>query len=402
MEVQALHICKEGRDAMETLVQLRDGDAALLYAFLATCQEEGAAAPMIQNKLGFSPEQTEKACQLLLVFGLASRRRATPPPRDGANIYPASELAEARTHDPAFDGLCTYLETELGRILNRQELETLLNVRDSLNLPESVLTLLISDCASRGKLSARMLEKQAYHWYDLELNTYERASAYLKRQQELATRGVHVLALFQIRGRLPGETEQKYIDQWTEWGFSDEMLKLAYDRTLLGTGRLTWPYLHRVLSDWHASGFRTPADVERERKVSSSAAASAASIAPAAESLEHRILRQMQQKRQARAVELEERRAWLREQCPEFGENETALRLCASRRVRETGERRKALEAEYRTYQQKQLSLLAQMGKPSDWLTDKPDCPLCGDHGYIGTKKCQCLQKACEKAGAGK
>ena len=49
----------------------------------------------------------------------------------------------------------------------------------------------------------------------------------------------------------------------------------------------------------------------------------------------------------------------------------------------------------------RQAELLAALGKPADWLDDRPDCPYCGDRGYIGSKKCQCLLRACEQAKAG-
>lgn len=396
MEEQRLRVCREGREAMQALAQLRDGDAALLYAFLAAQEEEGAALALAEQKLGLSKAALEKAAQLLLVWGLVSRRRATPPPRqEGA--YPSAQLAEAREHDAAFHGLCCYLEGELGRILNRQELETLLSVRDSLNLPEDVLTLLISDCAGRGRLSARALEKQAYHWYDLELNTYEKASAYLQKQRERSTRGAKVLALFQIRDRLPGETEQNYIDKWTEWGLSDQLLQLAYDKTLLGAGRLSWPYLNKILTSWHEKGYRTPADIELDRKDAPPPRRSGETK----ESVESAVLRRMQEKRQARAMELEARRAALRQQSPAFAANESALRLCASQRSRASGEKRQALEGQYQACQKRQAELLAALGKPADWLADKPDCPYCGDRGYIGSKKCQCLLRACEEAKAG-
>ena len=57
-----------------------------------------------------------------------------PPPRQGA-AYPAAELAQAREEDAAFSGLCDYFESQVGRMLNRRELETLLNVYQTLGLP---------------------------------------------------------------------------------------------------------------------------------------------------------------------------------------------------------------------------------------------------------------------------
>ena len=86
MENTRLRIQKTGREAMAVLAQLRDGDAALLYAY-AVCQDGGCTLPQAAQALEFSPEQAKKASQLLLVYGLAvnhtaprpGRRRPIPP-----------------------------------------------------------------------------------------------------------------------------------------------------------------------------------------------------------------------------------------------------------------------------------------------------------------------------------
>ena len=259
MENTRLRIQKTGREAMAVLAQLRDGDAALLYAY-AVCQDGGCTLPQAAQALEFSPEQAKKASQLLLVYGLAVNHTAPPPRQEAA--YPAAELAQVRGEDAAFSGLCDYFESQLGRILNRRELETLLNVYQALGLPPEVLTLLMGDCAQRGRLTAREVEKQAYRWYDLGLDNYESAASYLARQRQRQTHGAKVLSILGIHDRLPGESEQKYIDKWEEMGVTEDLLRKAYDATLLGTGRLSWPYLHKVLCAWREQGFRTARDVE--------------------------------------------------------------------------------------------------------------------------------------------
>ena len=223
MDGQKLRVSKQGREAMAALAQLRDGDAALLYAFAASC-DGGCTLPQAAQTLDLSPERVKKASQLLLVYGLAVNHTA-PPPRTEMN-YPAQELVAARSGDAAFSGLCDYFEASIGRILNRRELETLLNVYQALALPPEVLTLLMGDCAQRGRLTAREVEKQAYRWYDLGLDNYEQAAAYLARQREKQTRGAKVLSLLGIHDRLPGESEQKYIDKWDEMGVTDDLLRL--------------------------------------------------------------------------------------------------------------------------------------------------------------------------------
>lgn len=394
MDGQKLRVSKQGREAMAALAQLRDGDAALLYAYAASC-DGGCTLNQAAQALEYTPERVKKASQLLLVYGLAVNHTA-PPPR-GETAYPAEELAQARQEDAAFSGLCDYFESRMGRFLNRREMETLLNVYQALGLPPEVLTMLIHDCSQRGRLTAREVEKQAYRWYDLGLDNYEAASAYLARQQERQTRGAKVLSLLGIHDRQPGDSEQKYIDKWEEMGVTDDLLRLAYDRTLLGAGRLSWPYLHKILCAWKEQGFRTAKDVET---AAAGGRPRQGQPAPVQEPLEKVILRRMQEKRQQRAVELESRKEELRRISPDYVENESAMRLHASKMARSRPSEKAAMALEYQKYAARQQELLQSLGKPRDWLTDKPDCPLCGDHGYVGTAKCRCLVKALEEQGA--
>ena len=88
----------------------------------------------------------------------------------------------------------------------------------------------------------------------------------------------------------------------------------------------------------------------------------------------------------------------LRRLSPEFAENEKELRLCASRAARSQGGERAEAERAREALLQKRTGLLRAYGKPDDWLENKPDCPLCGDRGYIGTQKCECLLRALAQA----
>ena len=394
MDGQRLIVQKEGKEAMAALAGLRDPQAALLYAYAASkdggCTEEEAA-----RALGLEPEQVHKAAELTVVYGLTARELAPPPRQEPA--YSAGELVRAREGDPVFAGLCGYFESATGRILNRREMETLLNVHESLQMKPDVLTLLIGDCAQRGRLTAREVERVAYRWHDLGLTEYAEAEAYLQRQRDRRSRGAKVLALFGMRDRLPGESEQKYIDKWDKMGVSDALLKLACDRTLLGAGRMSWPYLDKIVTSWHEKGIATPEQAEHETREGPKLAQ--AEKTP--ESAEAAILRAMQERRQQRAMTLEKRREELRKESKAFAENESAMRLCASRMARSTGDARAAMEAKYRESLRLQHEILEKLGKPADYLTDKPDCAQCGDRGYIGTKKCECLLRELKKlAGA--
>ena len=90
----------------------------------------------------------------------------------------------------------------------------------------------------------------------------------------------------------------------------------------------------------------------------------------------------------------------MRERSADFAENESALRLCASKMARAKPSEKVAMTREYQGYLSRQQAILQELGKPEDWLQDKPDCLLCGDRGYVGTQKCRCLEKALEEQGA--
>ena len=40
---------------------------------------------------------------------------------------------------------------------------------------------------------------------------------------------------------------------------------------------------------------------------------------------------------------------------------------------------------------------MAQLKLPADYLREEPDCPLCGDMGYIGSEMCQCFKRELSK-----
>ena len=67
--------------------------------------------------------------------------------------------------------------------------------------------------------------------------------------------------LLGIKGRALSPTENKFLSSWLEMGFDDELIEMAYDRTLTNTGGLKWGYMNGILKSWHEKGLHTPADV---------------------------------------------------------------------------------------------------------------------------------------------
>ncbi len=394
MELNQLTLAKSAEESLRVLAQVKQPDCALLYACIYA--KGGSMTPEEAARyLEWERERLDKAVQMLVVFDLV-RDGVKPPVRETALADPA-ELLLCRREDGAFAGLCDYFEQCKGRQMTQREMSILLEVYQSLNMPANVLGLLIGWCQESGHFSIQNIQREAYQWHNKGILTFEQASSHLEALRRWRSYESGVLRLLGQTGRGATETQKKYIDQWRTWGVTRELLEMAYDRTVVQKGQLNWNYLHKILENWHAQGLRTRQAVEqKDQRPAGNKPGTAAQPQP--ESAERRILRQLEQKRLQRERAVQTRLETLRGVSPEFRDNESALRLCASRMARcGSGEEREKLEQQRLMLLERQRGILIRLGHPADWLSDKPDCPHCGDRGYIGSKKCACLEQLLEK-----
>ena len=83
------------------------------------------------------------------------------------------------------------------------------------------------------------------------------------RREKLRQTDLEQLRLvLQIRGRDFTPTERRYAESWLDMGFGQEAILLAYDKTVAKKGELAWPYMNRILENWHAKGLHTLPEIE--------------------------------------------------------------------------------------------------------------------------------------------
>ena len=142
---------------------------------------------------------------------------------------------------------------------------------DFLGLSGEIILMLIHFCCeefaekygSDRVPSMRYIEKEARKWVDREIYTMERAEAYIRNEKEKQNAMVQVKQVLQIYGRDLSTTERKYISDWLEKGFGVEALAIAYDRTIVKTGRLQWKYMNSIIENWHEKNLHTPEEIEQ-------------------------------------------------------------------------------------------------------------------------------------------
>ena len=234
-------------------------DAALLYLYLKSGNDPDLAA----GKLGYTPSRYACAIATLRQLGLTREEKQVRLPGEQPR-YTEMDVLEASNSDLDFRALCDEIQRLLGKNLTTEEMKILLGFVRYLGLPADVISVLVCYCKDRARQkgsmrnpSLRTIEKEAYAWAERGIDTVEEAAAFIQSQNVRFSRLSRMMQLLQIRGRALTPAEEKYAQSWLDMGFDMEAIAMAYERTCLNTGSLSWPYMNKILTRWHEAGLHT-------------------------------------------------------------------------------------------------------------------------------------------------
>lgn len=178
-----------------------------------------------------------------------------------------SEIAKAFKSDNTLSALCSGIQGALGKTLSPSELSSLYSIYTELKMPAEVIILLVEYCKARGKESMKYIEKVAVGWKQDGIDNIEAVENFCRLEEEFNRDEAQIKSILGIRAdRKLTESEKKYIRSWhTDMGFPPEVIGLAYDQTMLNTGKLSWPYLNTILKNWHSKGVKSATDIKSER-----------------------------------------------------------------------------------------------------------------------------------------
>lgn len=259
-----------GRDA-RALIAARDGNAALLYLHILASGGAFSYAAAAQT-LGCSEQEIRRAMGVLGGLGLVEEPSAPAPmlQREELPEYSAADIHREMQSGSAFAGLVEEVQRIYGKLLSSDGLRKLFGIYDSLGMPPEVILMLLTHCIEeyqRKNGGSRLptmgyVEKAAFTWHNAGVFTLEQAESYLRVMDERRGLQAEIRRLLGIREREPSPTELKYLDKWSGMGFSAEVIGMAYDRTVMQTGKLAWRYMDSILTNWQQSGFRTAEEIE--------------------------------------------------------------------------------------------------------------------------------------------
>lgn len=258
--------------AVRRLIERGDGDAALLY--LALLRRRGTVPPRaLAGELRWERSRIEAAEESLRQIGLVAPAQTVPEPpepEDQRPDYRQADLVQRLERSEEFRQLTDQVERRLGSKLTSPGVSILLELRDHLGLPADVIYQLVCHCAERTERrlgpgrrpGMKEISKEGYIWARRGIDSQQAAVEYLRQynlRQEAVPAYMQALGL---GDRTPVASEEKYLTEWQEMGFSPEAVALAYDKTVLKCHELRWAYLNGILKRWHEAGFHTAEEIE--------------------------------------------------------------------------------------------------------------------------------------------
>ena len=147
------------------------------------------------------------------------------------------------------------VQRRLGKILSTADLKSLYTLYDYLALPAEVICLLVSWCVEEfarkygpgRKPRMSQIQKEGFVWQRLGVDTAQAAEAHLKKQALYRTREGEILRLLDLPPRPLVEKERKKVAAWTDMGFDDAVLRLAYEKTVYKKQKMDWDYMNGIL-----------------------------------------------------------------------------------------------------------------------------------------------------------
>lgn len=165
------------------------------------------------------------------------------------------EIAAIMNDSQDIRELFTVTENILGNLKNSQ-MNSIIWMYDHLGLKKEVIITLISYCASSEKTNTAYIEKVASDWAEKEINTLAAAQDEIQRLSSSKDYISGIMRAFEM-SRRPTTKQSELINQWEKEGFSIELIRYAYEKTIERIDKLNFDYINKILLSWKDSGFTT-------------------------------------------------------------------------------------------------------------------------------------------------
>ena len=200
---------------------------------------------------------------------LAQPVRETPrelPDVPDAKPTPADILRRLE-EDADLDGLFHEAQKQFGRSLGYEGQCTILTLYDTYGLPIEVILIILQYCKEIGKTGNHYVAEMGKNWALEEIDTLEKAVEKVDKLRQHTGLWKQLAAFAGLSAAKPTAVQSEYLRVWhDEWGFSIDMISLAYEEMANHCAKLSFAYMNKVLRTWFDKGIRTPQQAAEDNR----------------------------------------------------------------------------------------------------------------------------------------
>lgn len=151
-------------------------------------------------------------------------------------------------------------ESYLGKTLSSSDMKSILYFSDCLHFSNDLIDYLIQYCVDRGKRDFKYIEAVALNWAKEGVSTPRQAERFSSKYDK------SVYAIMKELGRntSPTAKEMEFINRWTkEYGFTNDIIFEACERTVLATDKHRFEYAEGILSSWKKENVHHKSDIQK-------------------------------------------------------------------------------------------------------------------------------------------
>lgn len=293
---------------VDKYIRLAGGNSLKLLLFLLRHGGEEFTEEALNSELGFRERGELEDAALFWIQrgiirydnggGLTAAHESNVNETKTAVVFPAlpkpkpvvkpvnvssGEVADRISKDKELEMLFKEAELLYAHPLRQRENQLVISLVDHYGLTVGVALMLLKYCFKSGKTSPSYIQTVAADWAAEEIDTIELANARilsLEKQngvEERLREAMEMTTKLSVKMR-------RYIKTWTEdWGFDENMVMLAYEKTIDQISEWKPEYANKILESWKNEGIRSPAAAEetaqlRKKKTVAVAASSSSSF----------------------------------------------------------------------------------------------------------------------------
>lgn len=172
--------------------------------------------------------------------------------------YSTLDVAHATMEDEEFRQIVKFAETTLGDLPNASKQAQLYYLYDNLGMQSDVIMGIIAHCAAMGKTRMDYIKKTAEGIHNDGVVTYKELECYFSAKESSKQFETLVKRIIGAGDRAFTKSEKELVEKWEkQWHIDEEMLTLAYERTIALISKPSLPYMSKILESWKTNGVNT-------------------------------------------------------------------------------------------------------------------------------------------------